>query len=133
MKETIHVCFPGGKRVDATIGGMTIHTDQPVANGGEGQAPEPFQLFMVAIATCVGIYALEFCHVREIPTNEMALTMRYEYEAKTGLCERLLIDLKVPPEFPEKYRAAVVRVMDHCSVKKMMMNPPEFVFRVARE
>jgi len=35
--------------------------------------------------------------------------------------------LSLPPEFPERYKKAIVRVMGLCSVKKQIMNPPEFV------
>ena len=48
MKD-IRVSFPGGKRVDAAYDGMVVHTDQSVAHGGEGAAPEPFDLFFVDI------------------------------------------------------------------------------------
>ncbi|MFP4086651.1 MAG: OsmC family protein [Desulfobacteraceae bacterium] len=129
MEKTMAVSFPGGKRVDARVDDMTIHTDQAVDNGGAGAAPEPFQLFMASIATCAGIYALEFCRAREISTQDMTLTMRYEVDPKKGICDTLSINLKVPPGFPEKYKKAVVRVMDLCSVKKQMLNPPEFVIR----
>ena len=132
MKRSVDVWFPGGKRVDARVGGMTVHTDQALESGGEGKAPEPFQLFMVSIATCAGIYALEFCNARDIPTDRMGLTMSYEFDTKRGFCERLSIELKVPPEFPEKYKKAVVRVMDLCSVKKQILNPPEFMIGVEK-
>jgi ribosomal protein S12 methylthiotransferase accessory factor len=60
----------------------------------------------------------------------MTLTMSYEFNTEKGFCDRLSIELKVPSEFPEKYKKAVVRVMDLCSVKKQIMNPPEFVIGV---
>ena len=131
MRKSIKVWFPGGKRVDAKIEGMTVHTDQAVENGGEGTAPEPFNLFMGSIATCAGIYALEFCRAREIQTDGMALTMSYEFDPKKGICDALTIDLIVPPSFPERYKKAVVRVMNLCSVKKQILNPPEFIIRAA--
>lgn len=127
MKKTIDVFFPGGKRVSAKIGDMVVPTDQAAENGGSGTAPEPFQLFLASIATCAGIYALEFCRAREVSAEGMTLTLTYEMDAKNQVCERLNIDLKLPPDFPEKYRKAVVRVMDLCSVKKHILNPPEFV------
>jgi putative redox protein len=127
MSATIDVTFPGGKRVDAMIGGMLIRTDQLVENGGTGTAPEPFQLFLASIATCAGIYALEFCQARDIPSGGMTLSMRCEFDEKKQVVERLHIDLRVPPGFPEKYKKAVIRVMDRCSVKKHIMNPPEFL------
>ncbi len=39
----ISVSFPGGKRVDAHLGDRTIQTDQSLAHGGDGSAPEPFE------------------------------------------------------------------------------------------
>ncbi|MFO7460462.1 MAG: OsmC family protein [Desulfatiglandales bacterium] len=127
MSGTIDVTFPGGKRVDAAIGGMMIRTDQTVENGGTGTAPEPLQLFLASIATCAGIYALEFCQARQIPSENMALSMSCEFDEKKQFIQRLHIDLKVPPDFPERYKKAVIRVMDLCSVKKHIMKPPEFV------
>lgn len=131
MERKIDVSFPGGKRVDARVQEMTIHTDQAVDNGGKGSAPEPFQHFMASIATCAGIYALEFCAVREIATEDMALSVRYDFDPKKGICDSLFIDLKLPPGFPEKYKKAVVRVMDLCNVKKQILNPPEFVIQTS--
>jgi len=32
--------FPGGKRADAHYDRLTVHTNQSVANGGNGFAPE---------------------------------------------------------------------------------------------
>ena len=126
MKE-ITVSFPGGKGIDAKLGNFVVHTDQTLANGGEETAPEPFQIFLASIATCAGLYALEFCQAREIPSEGMALTMTCEWDEKQRGIKKLHIDLKVPPGFPDRYKKAVVRVMDLCSVKKHIMNPPEFV------
>ncbi len=127
MKMAMDVFFPGGKRVDARIGDMLVPTDQSKEKGGESTAPEPFQLFLASIATCAGIYALEFCKLREIETNGMLLTMNCEFDEKKHLCERLTIDPKLHPAFPEKYKRAIVRSMDLCSVKKQLVHPPEFV------
>jgi uncharacterized OsmC-like protein len=126
MKMAMDVSFPGGKRVDARIGDMIVATDQGKENGGEGTAPEPFQLFLASIATCAGIYALEFCKLREIETSGMLLNMTCEFDEKKHVCERLSIDLKLPPGFPEKYRRAIVRSMDLCTVKRQLVHPPEF-------
>ena len=45
MKD-ICLTFPGGKRVEATIGNHHIVTDQTLAHGGDDSAPEPFELFL---------------------------------------------------------------------------------------
>ena len=131
MEKTIEVSFPGGKKVDGKIENMVIKTDQPVKDGGEGSAPEPFQLFLMSIATCAGIYALDFCQAREIETNDMTLTMNCELDLSGRVYQKLSIDLRVPAEFPEKYKKAIVRTMDLCTVKKHIINPPEFEIKVS--
>jgi uncharacterized OsmC-like protein len=131
MDKTIEVNFPGGKRVDGKIENMIIKTDQPVEEGGGGSAPEPFNLFLMSIATCAGIYALDFCQAREIETKDMALTMKCEYDPTGRVYKKLTIDLRVPAGFPEKYKKAIVRTMDLCSVKKHIVNPPEIELKTS--
>jgi putative redox protein len=126
MNKDIKVTFPGGKRVDAFYKGFHIETDQPVYQGGEGSAPAPFDLFMVSIATCAGIYVLSFCQNRKIPTEDLALTMLSERNPDTKRIERITIDIHLPAEFPEKYTNAVIKSVNGCAVKIHMQHAPVF-------
>ena len=125
-KTLLEVTFPGGKKVDAKIGKFVIKTDQAVWAGGEGSAPEPFQLFLASIATCAGIYALSFCQSRKINTEGMFLTMECEWDKERKRYRKFSINLKLPEGFPPKYKGAVIKSMDLCAVKKHMIEPPEF-------
>ncbi|MBW1717551.1 MAG: OsmC family protein [Deltaproteobacteria bacterium] len=125
-KALLEVTFPGGKRVDAKIGKFVIKTDQPIWAGGEGSAPEPFQLFLASIATCAGIYAVSFCQSREISTEGMYLTMVCEWDDERKRYSKFSINLKLPEGFDEKYKRPIIRSMDLCAVKKHMIDPPEF-------
>ena len=80
MQTTIEVSFPGGKRVDARVGGFTMATDQPTELGGDGSAPAPFDLFLASIATCAGIYVLGFCQARGLATDGLALVQHHEVD-----------------------------------------------------
>ena len=111
----------------ARVGDKTVTTDLPSESGGNGTAPEPFTLFMASLATCAGLYALNFCEVREISTREMALSMRYDFNLAKKRCEKLYFDLKLPIGFPQKYEKAILKAMDLCTVKAHMVNPPEFI------
>jgi ribosomal protein S12 methylthiotransferase accessory factor len=65
--------FPGGDRVDAHFGPYTVMTDQYSPNGEPGSAPEPFMLFLASLATCAGIYVLNFCKQRNLPTEGLRI------------------------------------------------------------
>lgn len=117
--------FPGGVVVEAIHGGMPIRTDQPEKAGGGGSAPSPFDLFLAAIGTCAGFYALRFCQERELPTEGLALSMDWERSPETKLITTIRIDVKLPASFPEKYRGAILRAIDQCAVKKHLVEPPK--------
>ncbi len=118
MSFTVDVKYPGGKKVDAHFKGFTVHTDHKVKDGGEGSAPAPFDLFFVSLATCAGIYALEFCHSRKIDTEGLAVKLAADKSEGSKLFDQISLALTLPEGFPEKYRAAIVRTIELCTVKK---------------
>jgi ribosomal protein S12 methylthiotransferase accessory factor len=126
QKKDITVSFPGGKRVDAHYDGQVVQTDQSVKNGGEGSAPEPFDLFFVSMATCVGIYVLEFCTARNLDTTGLGVRLYSEKNPERKRYDQIHIGITLPKNFPAKYRSAILRAADLCTVKKHILEPPEF-------
>jgi ribosomal protein S12 methylthiotransferase accessory factor len=126
MSEKMKVTFPGGKQVNAEYKGFIIETDQPVYSGGEGKHPAPFDLFMASIATCAGWYVLSFCQSRNIPIEGSYVEMSAERDPQAKRIGKIIIDIQLPPEFPEKYKKAVIKAVDLCAVKVHILNPPSF-------
>ena len=121
--------FPGGARVDAHFGPFVVPTDQPPQGGGANSAPTPFATFLASIGTCAGIYVLGFCRQRGISKEGIRIVQRLEASPFTGLVTKILLDIEVPPGFPEKYKDAVIRAADQCAVKKHFEQPPQFEIR----
>jgi ribosomal protein S12 methylthiotransferase accessory factor len=126
MDREMKVTFPGGVRVEAEYKGFVIRTDQPTYQGGEGSDPAPFDLFLASIATCAGYYVLAFCNKRGISTEKASVVMRTSRGTETKMIEKISIEIQLPPEFPEKYKNAVIKAVDGCSVKIHILNPPAF-------
>lgn len=126
----IEVIFPGKMKVEAFYKGYRVVTDQPVYAGGEGTAPSPFDLFLISIATCAGYYFMAFCLERGISLEGSKVVMSMEKNPEEKRISRLYIDLFLPAGFPEKYREAVKRAVDSCTVKLHIFQPPEFIIRV---
>jgi len=120
------ITFPGGKKVNAEYNGFTHKTDQPLSAGGENSAPQPFDLFLVSLGTCAGIYVLSFCQQRGIAMAGIELRQSMEFDAQTHLIGQINIEIILSASFPEKYRAAVVQAAQLCTVKKHLENPPKF-------
>jgi ribosomal protein S12 methylthiotransferase accessory factor len=120
------ISFPGGVSVQADYKGFTVLSDQPPANGGDNQAPSPFDLFLASLGNCAGFFALRFCQQREIDTTGLHLTLESERDPQAHRLTRVSINIQLPQGFPEKYRAAIIKATDQCAVKQVLFDPPEF-------
>lgn len=117
--------FPGGSRVDALHEGFRIRTDQPDGHGA-ASAPSPFDLFLASIGTCAGFYVLRFFQQRNLDTAGLALEVTPRRDPERKLVSSIRIEITLPSSFPERYREAVLRAVDQCTVKRHLAQPPGF-------
>jgi ribosomal protein S12 methylthiotransferase accessory factor len=120
MKMEMQIVFPGDMQVDALAGDLVITTDQ------DGSAPSPFMLFLASMGTCAGVYVLGFCKQRGLPTDGIRIIQRTHTDPITRLVNKVELDIQLPPNFPEQYKAAVIRSAELCAVKKHLEQPPQF-------
>lgn len=113
------------KKVIAKFGNYKVITDQPVEAGGEATAPSPFEMFLVSIGTCAGIFVKSFCDQRGIPSKDVKIIETFNYNPETHLIGKIKLDIQLPPDFPEKYKSAVISSANLCTVKKHLASPPE--------
>ena len=125
MEMKYDITFGGNKKIDAHYRNFTIHSDQPLTSGGDNTALSPFELFLASICMCAGYYVLAFCQSRSISTDNIKITQTVIRNDATHMIEKVIIDINLPPDFPEKYRAAVIKTAQSCSVKKFLDSPPE--------
>jgi len=122
----IDVTFPGGSLVTANFGKFEVITDQPIEDGGDDSAPEPYMLFLSSIVTCAGFYVIRFCQQRKLPTEGLTMTLDIERNPEMRRLEKVKMAIQLPQGFPEKYKKAVIRAAGMCSVKRAIADPPEF-------
>jgi ribosomal protein S12 methylthiotransferase accessory factor len=114
----LEIVLPGGDRVDARAAGRVIATDQ------DGPAPSPFELFLASIGTCAGSYVSRFCRKRNIPTEGIRILQHMRLGTDGKHIERIELEVELPPDFPARYRQAVIRAADQCTVKDHLERPP---------
>ena len=122
----MEIVSPGGKKVNAHFKDFTVMTDQSKEYGGDGTAPEPFQLFLASIGACVGINVVVFCQKRGIPAEDIKVFQRDFKNPETGMRDRITIKIQLPRDFPEKYKKAVIRAAETCAVKKHLSKSIKF-------
>ena len=121
----MEIKIEGNKKISAEINGQTIMTDQPVQAGGEDSAPSPFDLFLASIGTCAGIYVKNFCDQRGLSADNIKIIQKLGYDRNKRLIDRIDLEIQLPDDFPEKYREAVVKSANLCTVKRHLQDAPE--------
>ena len=131
MCQKMEIKLVGGKKVYSDYNGFTIQTDQSLKDGGDSSAPTPSDLFFASLGTCSGLYALRFCEERKIDTDKLKISMEMQSNEKSHMVEKIIFKINLPPEFPEKYTAALIKSMNLCYVKKHLEQTPAFEFEVS--
>jgi len=129
----MEIYFNGNKQVFADFNGFTVKTDQAIRAGGEGAYPEPFALFLASLGTCAGIYVKSFCDQRNIPADQIRLTMDSRFDPVRKIIGEADIKIFVPADFPEKYDQAVIQSAALCTVKRHLREDIKFNIEVVRE
>jgi putative redox protein len=61
--------------------------------------------------------------------ESISIIQRLEYikmKDDKSYLEKIVLEILVPPSFPEKYHSVLIKVADQCAVKKTIMSPPKF-------
>lgn len=106
--------------------GFEILTDQPVKAGGDNAAPSPFDFFLISIGACAGWYVKSFCQQRNLSEEGIKVMMNTHRNPEKRMIDNIEIDIKLPHDFPDKYRDAVIKAAGACTVKKHIADAPEF-------
>ena len=117
-----------GAELEAKVGPYVIKSDQSQKDGGQGTAPNPFEYFLASVGLCATHYLNEFCKQRNIPTEGMKITEKVSRNTEGKLV--FTIELKLPNDFPQKYRDAIVASAGSCAVKKAIESQPVFEMKM---
>jgi len=101
-----------------------LTVDQPYADGGQDLGPTPTELFVASLAGCVGFYAERFLRRHGIAAEGLRVDCDFEMGERPARVESIAIKLRLPPGFPESRRAAMMAVVEHCTVHNSLTRPP---------
>jgi putative redox protein len=122
----MHIELGEKQKVKASYKGFEIVTDQPEKAGGDNSNLAPFDLFLASIGTCAGWYVKSFCQQRQLSEEGIHLVQKTSVNKETRMIEKIDIEIHLPDDFPDKYREAVVKAAGACTVKKHILQAPEF-------
>ena len=121
----LEIKFLKNFQIEANTGTHKIKTDQSTESGGNGEAPNPYEYFIASVGLCAAHYINSFCKQRNIPVDEINIKTKIIKDPASGKFT-IRTNVKLPTSFPEKYREAVIKAAEGCTVKKIVQSCPEF-------
>jgi len=130
MQHEMTINLKGGMKVDAKVREFTVSTDQQKKDDGCDSAPTPLELFFASIGTCAGTNVAYFCIERDLPYKDIAIRLIVDRDDRTRAVKHISMDIRVPADFPEKYKDALLKAVDLCAVKKAIKAQPDITATV---
>ena len=128
----IEVRNAGGDRFGISVRDHGLIVDQPLEAGGSDAGPTPTELFVAGLASCVAFYAGRFLRRHGMTADELVVacdfTMSQDPPARVSAVE---LRLQLPKGFPESRRAALQRVVEHCTVHNSIRIAPDVTIDLA--
>jgi putative redox protein len=113
-----------GVRFRALVRGHAITFDQPIDVGGTDAGPTPTEVFVASLAGCVAYYVERFLDRHAIDGVGLRVIADFamaEHPSRVGVVELRVI---VPCGVPEKLRAPLLAVAEHCTVHNSIAAAP---------
>lgn len=122
----IEVRYSSGDRFLVRFRDHHVVVDQPREVGGDDVGPTPTELFVGGLAACVGFYTERFCLRHGLPADGLRVDCDFQLSTQ-GPTRVGAIDARIilPSGFPAERRAALLAVVEHCTVQNSLRTPPE--------
>jgi putative redox protein len=126
-ERTVRTRWTGGMRAVTDVDGFEIVVDEPETHGGTGTGPQPTDLLLASVATCIALSIAFVARKRRVEL--LGLDVRVVGTYKGLEFERIAASISsgTPAEVLEELVSEAERV---CYVSNTLRHTPELVIRV---
>lgn len=128
--QPITVTWDGGVRFTADVRGHKVVVDQPQKAGGQDSAPMPLELVPTSLGTCVALFVQQFLVTRGLDASGLTVEVQTVGTANPHRIGKFEVAVKIPGGVPEKYREAVRRAAEGCTVHHTLTHQPEIAVQI---
>jgi putative redox protein len=86
----------------------------------------PFLIFLATAGMCSAVFVQAFMSQRGMSLAGVKIIQKMNYNQFTNQVSDIDIHIDLPAGFPEKYKSAIVNVVNQCPVKQHLLQPPTF-------
>jgi ribosomal protein S12 methylthiotransferase accessory factor len=132
MESILTIAFEGGRRFTSefTDDSFRIPSDQSPANGGQGRAPEPFQLFLAGLASCAAVYIQGYAEKKGVDWKKLTLRLHGTWNDNARAYEKLDFCIESSEALSEKTRQLLETAVMRSAVTRHLQTPPQIEVKI---
>jgi uncharacterized OsmC-like protein/alpha/beta superfamily hydrolase len=130
---------PAGLAQEIVAGRHRFMTDEPVAVGGTGTGPTPYDLLLGALGACTSMTLRLYANLKKLPLEGVRVRLQHgkihaedcaSCETKVGKLDRIDRDIEVLGPLSDEQRLRLLEIADRCPVHRTLTSEIQIVSRL---
>lgn len=121
----VKVEYTGKKSFTMKARDHEIKVDLPVEMGGDNAAPTPPELFVSALGSCMGVYALSYLKTANLDAKGLTVSLDWEYDKDKKKIGTINAKISAPNADLGDRQKALVSAAEKCLLHNTLHESPE--------
>ncbi|MBN8587318.1 MAG: OsmC family protein [Rhodothermia bacterium] len=110
-------------RTEITSGAFTLSADEPLKLGGQNSAPNPYELLLSALGSCISITLRMYAERKGWPIENSSLRLNFFQEkTENGPVTTIVRRFSFNPALDEEQQKRLMQIASACPVSKILLN-----------
>lgn len=110
------------------VGRHLITADEPIAAGGGGEGPSPYELLISALGACTSMTVSVYARRKQWPLESVRVRLRH---FKEGTVDRIERELELFGQLTDEQRARLLDIANKCPVHRTLTSQIDIQTRLA--
>ena len=127
----VNISYKSNLQFQATARGHVIVSDQPHSNGGEDTGMTPPELFLAALGSCVGFYAVKYCQARGLDATGLNIEVSAQKTTTPPVrLDEIEIHLSLPISLSDRHQKGLEGAVNACLIHTTLTHPPKIITQI---
>lgn len=125
------IAFRGGTKFEISTERHSVIADQPVEDGGTDAGMSPVELFVGALAGCVGYFVSRYCARRGISCEGFTIHAEWSIAERPHRVGAVDLQIVLPVVLDAAVQERLLKIAHGCTLQQTLALPPQVTIEIA--